>query len=309
MKRLATFLALVLILAACSADDTSGEIEIFEGQDGDFADAPSATFAASGEGTPTALNVQFDVVDNRQVIRRASLQLYASDTRAAFDEIIRLTEVAGGFVANANVFPFQGEDAQPEVSMTVRIPADQLGSTMNAIKKSVDEVVSESQGAQDVTEQFVDLDARLTNLSALEVELRALLAEVRQQSNADPEKLLTIFHEISSTRGQIEQIEGQLNLLSDLTALATLEVQISQTPTAVPVVGTTWAPGEVAKDALRSLVSGLQDVADWAISFAIFTLPMLVLTLALPGLVGWFVYRRIQDRKPDAPANPTPAGS
>ena len=108
----------------------------------------------SGEDVPTALNVQFDVVDNRQVIRRASLQLHASDTRAAFDEIIRLTEIAGGFVANANVFPFQSEDAQPEVSITVRIPAGQLNSTMNAIKKSVDEVVSESQSAQDVTEQF-----------------------------------------------------------------------------------------------------------------------------------------------------------
>ena len=309
MKRLATLIALVLILAACSASDASDETGRFEDQAGGFAEAPAATLADSGEDVPTALNVQFDVVDNRQVIRRASLQLHASDTRAAFDEIIRLTEIAGGFVANANVFPFQGEDAQPEVSMTVRIPAGQLNSTMNAIKKSVDEVVSESQSAQDVTEQFVDLEARLTNLSALEIELRALLAEVRQQSNADPEKLLTIFHEISSTRGQIEQIEGQLNLLSDLTALATLEVQISQTPTAVPVVGNTWAPGEVAKDALRSLVSGLQDVADWTISFAVFTLPMLLLTLALPALIGWFVYRRIRDQRESTPTESAPAES
>ena len=250
------------------------------------------------------------MVVDRKVIRQASLQLHASDTRATFDEIVRLTESVGGFVANANVFPFEGEDAQPDVSMTLRIPAGQLTSVMTTIKGSVDEVVAESQSAQDVTEQFVDLEARLRNLEALEVEIRALLEDVRKQPDADPVKLLTVFNELFSVRGQIEQIQGQINYLSDLTAMATLDVQVSQTPLDVPIVASAWAPAEAAKDALRSLVTALQGIANWAISFALFTLPVLLLTLSIPATLGFFVYRRIKNRRGvGGPQTPAPAGS
>jgi len=312
MKRLAVLLALGLVIAACTADDDSGAFgETALSTIGASGTVPASIDAESLAGeAPANLDVRLDVVADRKVIRRASLQLHASDTRATFDEIVRLTESVGGFVANANVFPFEGEDAQPDVSMTLRIPADQLTSVMTTIKGYVDEVVAESQSAQDVTEQFVDLEARLRNLEALEVELRALLEDVRQQPNADPVKLLTVFNELSSVRGQIEQIQGQINYLSDLTAMATLDVQVSQTPIAVPIVASGWAPAEAAKDALRSLVTALQGIADWAISFALFTLPVLLLIVGIPATLGFFVYRRIKNRRGvGGPPAPAPAGS
>ena len=311
MKRLAVLLALGLVIAACSAGDDSGAF----GETA-LSGAATGTVPASiddesfAEEAPANFDVRLDVVVDRKVIRQASLQLHASDTRATFDEIVRLTESVGGFVANANVFPFEGEDAQPDVSMTLRIPAGQLTSVMTTIKGSVDEVVAESQSAQDVTEQFVDLEARLRNLEALEVELRALLEDVRKQPDADPVKLLTVFNELFSVRGQIEQIQGQINYLSDLTAMATLDVQVSQTPIDIPIVANAWAPAEAAKDALRSLVTALQGIANWAISFALFTLPVLLLTLGIPATLGFFVYRRIKNRRGvGGPQTPAPAGS
>lgn len=311
MKRLAVLLALGLVIAACSAGDDSGAF----GETA-LSGAAAGTVPASiddesfAEEAPANFDVRLDVVVDRKVIRQASLQLHASDTRATFDEIVRLTESVGGFVANANVFPFEGEDAQPDVSMTLRIPAGQLTSVMTTIKGSVDEVVAESQSAQDVTEQFVDLEARLRNLEALEVELRALLEDVRKQPDADPVKLLTVFNELFSVRGQIEQIQGQINYLSDLTAMATLDVQVSQTPIDIPIVASAWAPAEAAKDALRSLVTALQGIANWAISFALFTLPVLLLTLGIPATLGFFVYRRIKNRRGvGGPQTPAPAGS
>ncbi len=311
MKRLAVLLALGLVIAACSAGDDSGAF----GETA-LSGAATGTVPASiddesfAEEAPANFDVRLDVVVDRKVIRQASLQLHASDTRATFDEIVRLTESVGGFVANANVFPFEGEDAQPDVSMTLRIPAGQLTSVMTTIKGSVDEVVAESQSAQDVTEQFVDLEARLRNLEALEVELRALLEDVRKQPDADPVKLLTVFNELFSVRGQIEQIQGQINYLSDLTAMATLDVQVSQTPIDIPIVANAWAPAEAAKDALRSLVTALQGIANWAISFALFTLPVLLLTLSIPATLGFFVYRRIKNRRGvGGPQTPAPAGS
>jgi hypothetical protein len=178
---------------------------------------------------------------------------------------------------------------------------------MDGIKGSVETVVSESQNADDVTEQFIDLEARLTNLEALEVELRALLTEVRQQPEADPDKLLRVYNEIAIVRGQIEQIQGQLKHLENVVDLATLTIGLTPTPAVVPIADDTWEPVEVARDALRSLVTGMQGVADWAIHFALYTLPMLLILLGIPAAIGLFVYRQWRKRRPPAAPSAVPS--
>ena len=113
----------------------------------------------------------------------------------------------------------------------------------------------------------------MTNLAALEVELRALLKEVREQPEADPDKLLRVFTEISVVRGQIEQIQGQLDYLSDAVDLATLTICPSDTCRSAHRGGDVGTgrhrPGCTAQPG-----DGLQTLADWGITFAIYTLPM-----------------------------------
>lgn len=125
------------------------------------------------------------------------------------------------------------------------------------------------------------------------------------RADADTEEIIRVFNELSSVRGQIEQLQGQLDHLSDLTAMATVEVGMTQTPAAAPLVDEPWAPGETVRVAVGNLVEGLQSAADWVISFAIYALPMLLITLGPLALIGLFVYRRFL-RKPDEPA---PVGS
>jgi Domain of unknown function (DUF4349) len=312
MRRLALILAMGVVLAACNAGDAA---EITVAADRFASEEETATTSAASEapaaetdGGEGAIAVDLEIAQDRKVIRNADLQLEANDTRAALDRIIALTEAAGGFVADATVHPVEGEeDDQPAANITLRIPASELTQVMTSIKSSVERVVSESQGTQDVTDQFIDLEARLTNLEALEVELRALLAEVRQQPEADPDKLLRVFNEIANVRGQIEQIHGQLNYLDDVVDLATLTIGLAPTPAVVPIVEDTWEPVEVARDALRNLVSGLQSVADRAIHFALYTLPMLLLLLGVPALVGFTLYRQWKKRRPSAPPTPVPS--
>jgi len=315
-RRMALILAMGAVLAACSAGgeaaDTTMAADLLAEEER-AAGAPTETTSVGAEAVSDedrAFTVNLEVAQDRKVIRQAQLQLEADDTRAAFDRVVALAETAGGFVADATVHPVEGEEDQPMVTMTLRIPASELSATMTAIKGSVEKVVSESQGAQDVTAEYIDLEARLTNLEALEVELRALLAEVRQQPEADPEKLLQVFNEISTVRGEIEQIQGQLNYLDDVVDLATLSIGLSPTPAVVPIVEDTWEPVEVARDALRSLVGGLQGVADWAISFALYTLPMLLLVLGIPGLIAFAGYRQWRRRRPPGtPSSPVPSES
>ena len=313
MRRLALMLALGVALAACSVAEDAAMTTAAEGADFLAAEQPATTSAEAEEAAQGAagaadgaIAVDIELARDRKVIRNAQLQLEADDTRAALDRIIALTEATGGFVAEATVNPVQDPEDQPSASMTLRIPASELTGVMDRIKDSVEKVVSESQSADDVTDQFVDLEARLTNLETLETELRALLTEVRQQPEADPEKLLRVYNEIANVRGQIEQIRGQLEYLENVVDLATLSIGLTPTPAVVPIVEDTWEPVEVARDALRSLVTGVQGVADWAIHFALYTLPMLLILLVVPAVIGFFAYRQWRKRRP-SPAPPEPA--
>jgi hypothetical protein len=310
MKRLTiTAVGLVLLLAACSGEETAANFsEIGDGLAAEEAAAAQDIDEARAATTPEGGVVELELAatEDRKVIRHAQLQLEADDTREAFDRIVTLVEASGGFVATADVLPVEGEEDQPEVVMTLRVPTAELSATMSSIKGLAARVLSESQDAQDVTEQYVDLEAQLTNLQALEVELRALLTEVREQPNADPDKLLRVFNEISAVRGQIEQIQGQIEYLDDVVTMASLDVSLSPTPSVVPIVEDTWKPVEVARDALRSLVVGLQGIADWAINFGLYTLPMLILTLGPILVIGFLIYRRWRKRQPPAP--PAPLG-
>lgn len=295
-RMIALIMAAGLLLAGCGGgEDAAVEAGVSSSSGGG-----ESTFDGPAPDDGSELRVDLDVADGRDIIRRARLDLHAADTRTAFEEIVAEVESVGGFVANAEVFPTDDKDQQPRITMVLRVPADQLRETMTAIKASVDEVVAESQVAEDVTEQVIDLEARLTNLQALETELRALLQEVRQQEGSDPEKILRVFNELSSVRGQIEQLQAQLNHLDDLTTLATLEVGLTRTPSAVPIVDQPWAPGEVARDAVRNLVTGLQGAADWVINFALYALPMLLITLGPLVVIAVVMYRRWFRRQPEA---------
>jgi hypothetical protein len=309
MKKLALILALGLAVAACGDEAAETFSEVSSGLDQGGEGGSLETTIAAAEGPTDEAADGSEVVDpaQRKVIRNASLELEADDTRATFEDIVDLVESVGGFVSSATVQPVASEDDPPEVSMVLRVPADELSSVMTRIKDMVEVVVTESQNAEDVTAQFVDLEARLSNLEALEAELVALLAEVREQPEADPAKLLLVFNEVSRVRGEIEQLQGQLNYLNDVVALATLSIYLAPTPAAVPIVeDDTWAPIDVARDSLRNLVNGLQGIAEWGINFALYILPLLLLTLGIPLLVLYLIYRWWRKRRPAAPTPPTP---
>lgn len=296
-----------LFLGACSSgggDAVGGEgPTVFAGDS-----ASEAPGLVRGEDGADPDMVEVVATDGRRVIRTAKLEINAADTREAFKTIGDIVESNGGFIARAEVGRVESEDQQPMIVITVRVPSDQLSEILEDIKTVADRVVTESQNSQDVSEQFVDLEARLRNLEALETELRALLTEVRSQPDADPEKLLRVFNELAGVRGQIEQIEGQLEHLTGLTDLATVDITITQTPAVAPIVDQPWTPADTFREAARSLVQALQSVADGLITFAIYVLPVLLLAGVVPALVGWYLWRRYRRRPtPSRPTPPAPA--
>jgi hypothetical protein len=118
--------------------------------------------------------------------------------------------------------------------VTLRVPAEKLAS-VEAQAAKLGKVLSQSAGESDVTQQHVDLSARLRNLQAEEVRLRGFLDKATKVS-----EMLEIERELSRVRGEIEAMQAQIAYLDQQAAMATLTLALSAPGSLVQPAGGTW---------------------------------------------------------------------
>jgi hypothetical protein len=197
-----------------------------------------------------------------------------------------------GYVASADMCR---SDEQLRGTVTIRVPAESFDTAMDEIKSLAIEVERENVSTQDVTEEYTDLSARLRNLEATEEELLALLTEVRERTR-QAEDVLAVHRELTDIRGQIEQIQGRMQYLARMTALATINVELVPEEIEEPIIQEGWQPLRTLRDASRALVDAGQFFVDAAIWLIVFVVPVL-LVLVLPLVLIVIVWRRWRRRR------------
>jgi len=243
----------------------------------------------------------------RVIIYTGNIELVVKDTAAAVQDITALAESVGGYVAEANIY--HQEDV-PRGTITIRIPAETYQQVLQQLRAMAVRVESERSSTQDVTEEFVDLEARKANLERTEAALQELL-QTRQKTGRTQD-ILEVYRELTDVRGQIEQIQGRLNYLSRAAALSTIRITLTPDVLAQPITVAGWQPTGVAREALRALVDALQWIVNLWIWVIIFVLPLLVVLLGpvvvvLWVLVRWWKRRRARRAAAPSPLTETPA--
>ncbi len=157
-----------------------------------------------------------EIVD-RQIISQASLSVEVEDVTGAVAQVRTIAETRGGFVSHLAT---TGTPGRQRSDLTVRVPQGEFFDTLESIKR-LGKVWSENAGSEDVTEQFIDLEARLRSALREEQSLLSLLERADTVSN-----ILTIERELARVRSEIERLQGQLNYLSRRVDLATISVAL-----------------------------------------------------------------------------------
>lgn len=252
------------LLTACSGESQTSTSVSMPGREAKMARV-AAKETATGQIVPAPATA-------RRLVKTVDLELAVPDTIATSDGLNKLSTEFGGHVESMNADRRAGT-----VSLTLRIPETRLEEALTRIKKLADRIDRESVKTEDVTNQFVDLSARMKTLEATEAELRALLSESRQRQQK-AEDIMAIYRELTQIRSNIEQIRGQLNLMENLTSLATVSVTLSPTGSPTQVV-TSWQPFETVRSSFRSLAAVMTGLVDFAIALVIVVIPP-VLTVA-----------------------------
>lgn len=166
-----------------------------------------------------------DLQTNRKVIRNANLTLETISASEAQNKITSIVESKGGFVLDTKqTSRGYASNSNGEVNMTVRVPSANFDAAMTEIRATANRVTNENVSGEDVTDKFVDLEARLKTKKALENQFLELLKTARNvQDTIEVQKQLT------DVRGEIERLEGQFKLLQNQISLSTITITL-QTP-------------------------------------------------------------------------------
>lgn len=218
---------------------------------------------------------------DRKILRDATLTLEVGVPAEVQRKITSIAESLGGFVVTSESKLQQIGDAKQElvVDLVIRVPANQFGAAVDQIRNTGNRVIQEKMTGQDVTEEFIDLEARLKTQKALESQFLEIMKQATKVSDA-----LEVQRQIAEVRTEIERLEGRKRFLENRASLSTITVHL-QSPTAIAV--NTSGFGRNIREAVADSIELAFEIVLFLIRFVIVMIPILILVI----LPGWFLAR------------------
>ncbi len=169
--------------------------------------------AAGGVDKPITI-IERKLIKNGEVyFRTKSLP----DTKKNIQSALNMFK---GYIAKENAYDYS---ENPQEELIVRIPSQNFDQFLDLILKGADQVDSKKIDIEDVTEQFVDIEARLKNKKQLEAKYQELLAKANNMDD-----ILMINREMNVIREDIDATEGRLRYLSNQVNYSTLRITYYQ---------------------------------------------------------------------------------
>jgi hypothetical protein len=279
--RTTALLALLVLVAGCSGAGVGGGSDLGAGAQG-------AEMRASGGGDGAARSVETDgggdggdpiaQARNRQLIHTATVELEVADYDRARGELTAAARERGGFVADADERRQTAAGGNFTTgTVTYRVPADEFESFLAAANET-GTVVASQQNTEDVTEQVVDLEARLRTLRAQRDRLRELYGRAN-----DTEEVLAVERRLSEVQTEIERAEARRASLERRVALSTVTVALREPRPGAPPEGA-WYDTPLVEAFLASVNGVVVTVRALAVAGA-YAAPYL-LAFGLPPVAG-----------------------
>ncbi|MEK6321303.1 MAG: DUF4349 domain-containing protein [Acidobacteriota bacterium] len=225
---------------------------------------------------------------DRKIIRNGELTLETESPTEGLRKITAAAESHGGFVVTSEFKQNNvAAGAKPSQSVTVvaRVPASQFASALDQIRNAGERVISEKVSGQDVSEEYLDVEARLRNKKALEGQFLEIMKQARKVEDA-----LDVQTQLADVRTEIERLEGRRRFLENQAALSTITTTL-QMPQPI-IAATTAGFGTSIKQAFG-------DAVDTAASIILFVIQAVIVFIPIAiffGLPGWLVWRVLRRR-------------
>jgi len=212
-------------------------------------------------------------VKDRLVIKESNLSLLVNKVGEAQKEVLRRVEEMGGYMVSTSL---SNPQDQATATVVVRIPAEKLEQTLDSFRKIAVKVISENLQGQDVTDQYVDLQARLDTLQKTKDKFEQIMDRATLVS-----EILEVQRELINLQAQIDSIKGQQQYLEKNAQMAKITIYLSTDELSLPYSPSkAWRPSVIFKQAVRSLMGAfivIGTLAIWIAVFSVIWLPILLI--------------------------------
>lgn len=193
-------------------------------------DAPSGAAQAAqaadpSPGAPATPTLERAVKVGRKIIRNAELRMTVASANGAQREAAKIAEQFGGYLVSSDASASASEDeSEPgSVRVVLRVDAEKFDAALDAVRRLGKHVGSESISSKDVTEEWVDLEARIKTQKKLEEQY---LEIAKSASKVDD--MLTVQKQLAEVRGEIEKLEGRKRFLDNQVSLSTITLSFDE---------------------------------------------------------------------------------
>ena len=208
--------------------------------------------------------------EDRKIVKTGSMTLEVGNITETLNEVAEMADEFNGYVVSSHKYEYE---RRVEGRIIIRVPFEKFEEAFDRLRQLATAVPYETTTAMDVTEEYVDLEAQLSNLRATEAQYLVLMEKAETV-----EEMLMVQRELSKVRGEIEQIEGRMKYLEQTSETSLIEVNLEETKG----LAEPWSASAVLKSAVRGLTTfgrGLGTVLIWLGIFCWAWVPPLVIWL------------------------------
>ncbi|MCP5468094.1 MAG: DUF4349 domain-containing protein [Deltaproteobacteria bacterium] len=280
LKILSFCFCILTLLSACSQKSPQSLLESSQKRDDQYINSSPSMAADEEDYSKKSLQTQdrdessaaltkLDALYNRKLIYQADLNIEIKKYEETYQEVQSIVKELGGFIADLQVN--EGEDKKRSAHAVIRVGESVFHEAVSKLKK-IGDVKFEQINAQDITEEYTDLEARLKNKR----ELEKRLIDVLQKRAGKLSDILEVERELARVREGIEQIEGRKRFLDDRITLSTITLNFYE-PSAITSISQ-WKPlkeslkdiTEIFAKSLGSLLMVLAALLPWLLLGSLF---------------------------------------
>jgi len=298
-----SFIFLCFILTACG--DTANDSEQSDGMADKAIEEDSADII-SGFGSEQNIEVgeepEIELKENndtdeklddqlkRKVIYTADLHIEVKSYQQTLQDIQEQVNELEGYIVESNMY--EDEDSTSKQGhVRARIPQEKFEDFIDFVEDGSSKVIESSTSGQDVTEEYVDLDSRLTSKRVVEDRLLSFMEDAEKT-----EDLLQISSDLANVQEEIEEITGRMKYLDDQSDLATVSIHIQEMNTQLSSTGkddlNTW---EQTKEQFMKSINFLISAFSSLFVFFIGNVPVFIL-IGIIGFIIFFIIRNIKQK-------------
>ena len=220
--------------------------------------------------------------EEKKIQRNANISIEVKNLDESIDKLNEIILLFNAEIISSNK---GGMDfGQPYANIRIRVLSGNLDSAINEFKKLSTKIISENIYTNDVTEEFIDTEARLKIMRSTEDRFNSLLLK-----SETVEEIIQVEKELMRIRGDIESLEGRLNYLSKTTDTSEINLNLNEQ---IPITGESWKINDSFTSALQNLSSFAKWLADFIINVFVFIPAIIVITLIII-----FLRKFIKNRK------------